>query len=81
MFTAFVKDILQQQDNHSHEELAGYIVGELLGNPDGKYGDLYEQNQTVQRIGDIASDLERSNGSEQQLQSLWDELQQLAASL
>lgn len=78
---SFLDDIFAQEDGETLDVLGGYIVGELLGDYDGKYSNLYENNPTVQRLGDIASDLEISNGTDAQLISMWQELKQLTDEL
>ena len=65
----------------THEEVAAYIVGELIGDATGKYEGIADQNTTVARIADLASDLEWSNGSEQELELAWNELVKLIADL
>lgn len=54
--------------------LAGYIVGELLGDYDEKYTGLYDADPIVQNIGELASDLEIENGNTGQLVAMWQEL-------
>lgn len=74
-------EIIKQEESTDVETLAGYIVGELLGDYDGTYAELNESNATVQRIGELAADLERSNGDENQLAAMWDELKSLTNTL
>lgn len=73
--------ILQEEQNTSREILAGYIVGELLGDYDNIYEKLREDNPKVERIADLASDLEWSNGSEEELDAMWQELKVLVQEL
>lgn len=61
--------------------LAGYVVGELLGDYDNIYEKLREDNPKVERIADLASDLEWSNGSEEELDAMWQELKTLTQKL
>jgi len=63
------------------ETLSSYIVGELLGDYDGIYEGLYDNDMTVQRIGDLASDLEWSNGNADELRDMWNELKTLVKEL
>ena len=65
----------------SREEIAGYIVGELIGNPDGRYDGLESQYPDIARIADLASDLEWSNGSSEDLDAMWQELTQLVTNV
>jgi len=77
MLVKELHDIIAQESTTSVEILSSYIVGELLGDYDGKYADLYANNTTVKRIGDLAGDLETSNGSTNQLLEMWNELKGL----
>lgn len=77
----FLDEILQEEQSTSREVLAGYIVGELIGDYDNIYEKLLEDNPKVERIADLASDLEWSNGSEEELQAMWQELKTLAQKL
>jgi hypothetical protein len=79
--TEFLESVIAQEAEKPIEVLGGYIVGELIGDYDDFYGTLYDENQTVRRIGDIASDLEISNGSEAQLGADWEQLKSLAKQL
>ena len=78
---AFLDEILQKEQNTAKEVLAGYIVGELLGDYDGDYEKLLGNNPKVERIADLASDLEWSNGSEEELSFMWQELKTLTEEL
>lgn len=69
------------KDEKTHEEIAAYIVGELLGDYEGRYKGLIDDNPDVARIADLASDLEWSNGSSEQLASMWQELIELIKNL
>ncbi len=77
----FIDEILQEEQSTSREVLAGYIVGELLGDYDNIYEKLREDNPKVERIADLASDLEWSNGSEEELDAMWQELKTLTQKL
>ena len=77
----FIDEILQEEQSTSREVLAGYIVGELLGDYDNIYEKLREDNPKVERIADLASDLEWSNGSEEELHAMWQELKTLTQKL
>ena len=77
-----LNEILALEPTTDGETLAGYIVGELLGDYDDIYEGLYDNDMTVQRIGDLASDLEWSNAaSPEELQQMWDELKKLVKEL
>jgi len=73
--------IISLETTQPLEKLGGYIVGELLGDYEGKYSGLYDSNAKVQRIGDLASDLEISNGNPDQLQAMWIEIKQLVGEI
>ncbi len=60
--------------------LAGYIVGEPLGDYDNNYEKLRENNPKVERIADLASD-QWSNESEEELSAMWQELKTLVNEL
>ena len=77
----FIDEILQEEQSTSREVLAGYIVGELLGDYDNIYEKLREDNPKVERIADLASDLEWSNGSEEELHAMWQGLKTLTQKL
>jgi len=77
----FLQDAIAQDGEKSVETLAGYIVGELIGDYDNVYTELMKSNPDVKRIGDLASDLEWSNGSKQELEDIWTELKQLSINL
>ena len=77
----FIDEILQEEQSTSREVLAGYVVGELLGDYDNIYEKLLEDNPKVERIADLASDLEWSNGSEEELDAMWQELKTLTQKL
>lgn len=77
----FIDRISQEERTASREVLAGYIVGELLGDYDNIYEKLREDNPKVERIADLTSDLEWSNGSEEELSAMWQELKVLVQEL
>ena len=77
----FIDRISQEERTTSREVLAGYIVGELLGDYDNIYEKLREDNPKVERIADLTSDLEWSNGSEEELSAMWQELKVLVQEL
>ncbi len=77
LLTAKLSELIALEGTKTREEITGYIVGELLGNPEGKYDGLEDDHPNIKRIGDLASDLEWSNGSEEELQVMWKELKQL----
>ena len=74
ILAAKLSSFIAMQNEKSHEEIASYIVGELIGDSAGKYQGFEDQNVTVARIADLASDLEWSNGSDQELELAWNEL-------
>jgi hypothetical protein len=76
-----LNEIILLEGNEPIEKLGGYIVGELMGDNEGKYSGLYESNAKVQRIGDLASDIEISNGTPEELNEMWREIKQHANSL
>lgn len=75
------EEILPAEKTESRETLAAYIVGELVGDYDNVYEKLLENDSRVQRISDLAIDLEWSNGSEVQLEYMWRELKNLIEEL
>ena len=77
----FIDEILQEEQSTSREVLAGYVVGELIGDYDNIYEKLLEDNPKVERIADLASDLEWSNGSEEELHAMWQGLKTLTQKL
>lgn len=78
---SFLENTIAQEGQKTIDVLSGYIAGELLGDYEGKYSNLYENNPIVQRIGEIASDLEISNGSDTQLNAMWNDIKQLTGEL
>ncbi|MGB4761996.1 MAG: hypothetical protein WBP12_01400 [Candidatus Saccharimonas sp.] len=72
-----LQDFLELEGNKSREEIAAYIVGELVGDYDGLYTELLKNDVDVVRIADLASDLEWSNGSTDELVAMWEELERL----
>ena len=73
--------LISLENKNTHEEIAGFIVGELIGDYENKYETLLEDNPSVRKIADIASDLEWSNGSQEQLDKMWLDLKNLINSL
>ena len=70
------------EKTESRETLAAYIVGELVGDYDNVYEKLLENDSRVQRISNLAIDLEWSNGyDELDLQDMWRELKNLIEEL
>lgn len=76
-----LNSIIALEDSTSIEVLGSYIVGELLGDYDNIYTELNETKPAVQRIGDLASDLEISNGNTNELQEMWNELKKLVETI
>lgn len=74
----FLNEIIPLEKKEPLYKLGGYIVGELIGDYEDKYTNLYENNPTVQKIGDLASDLEISNGNPEEL---WEEIKRLSKEL
>lgn len=58
----------------TREEIAAYVVGELIGDINEAYVGLENTNPDVARIADLSSDLEWSNGSPEELDAMWGEL-------
>lgn len=81
MLADSLNDIIDNQDEKSIETLSGYIVGELLGDLDNKYVGLIEKHPNVSRIADLSADLELSNGSQSELDDMWQELKYLIRQL
>jgi hypothetical protein len=77
ILVAKLNGIIELESTVPLETLGSYIVGELLGDYDGTYAKLNETNLKVQKIGDLASDIEISNGTPDQLSYMWGELKQL----
>ena len=76
------EEVLPAEKTESRETLAAYIVGELVGDCDNVYEKLLENDSRVQRISDLAIDLEWSNGyDELDLQDMWRELKNLIEEL
>jgi len=76
------EEVLPVEKTESRETLAAYIVGELVGDYDNVYEKLLENDSRVQRISDLAIDLEWSNGyDELDLQDMWRELKNLIEEL
>ena len=76
------EEILSAEKTESRETLSAYIVGELVGDYDNVYEKLLENDSRVQRISDLAIDLEWSNGyDELDLQDMWRELKNLIEEL
>ena len=71
-----LNEFLSLEGVNTREEIAGFIVGELIGDPDGKYKDLEDANPEIAQIGNLASDLEWSNGSAEELERMWQEMKQ-----
>ena len=72
---------IELEGEKSHEEIAGFIVGELIGDYEDSYRGLLEKDPSVRHIADIASDLEWSNGSRDQLDRMWSEMRSLIEGL
>ena len=77
----FLDEAFNKGRDTSREKIAGYIVGEIIGDYDNIYSDLLENNIKVKRIADLASDLEWSNGSKDELNFMWQELKILIGEL
>ena len=54
-----------------------YVVGAIFTT----FNHLYESNPVVERISDLASDLETRNGSEEELLRHWEDIKRLTESL
>lgn len=65
---------IKLEDQNTREEIASFIVGELIGDYDKKYTHQLSNNLSLQRIADLASDLEWSNGSPEELDAMWQEM-------
>ena len=77
-----MKKYYQQRKLNLEKPLSAYIVGELVGDYDNVYEKLLENDSRVQRISDLAIDLEWSNGyDELDLQDMWRELKNLIEEL
>jgi len=76
-----LNEILALEPATNVETLSSYIVGELICDYDDVYVELNENDETVQRIGDLASDLEWSNGNADELRDMWNELKTLVKEL
>jgi len=76
-----LREFVALEGQKTREEIAGYIVGELICDYDRRYEDLERDRVDVERIGDLASDLEWSNGSPDDLESMWQELKSLILAL
>lgn len=72
---------IELEGEKTREEIAGYIVGELIGDASERYEGLEEKYSNVARIADLASDLEWSNGSPSELESMWQEMRDLIKKL
>lgn len=68
-----ISEFLNLEDK-TREEIAAYIVGELIGDSEGRYKGLEDTYPDVARIADLASDLEWSNGTTEELDLMWGEL-------
>lgn len=62
------------ENTRSARDIAGFIVGEYIGDYENKYEDLEDNDINLQRIGELAGDLEISNGNEQELAAMWIQL-------
>lgn len=69
-----LSQLITLENERTREEIAGFIVGELIGDYEEKYKDLYEKHPELQRIADLASDLEWSNGNPSELETMWQEM-------
>ncbi len=76
-----LNEIVSSEKNEPIEKLSGYIVGELMGDSENKYAGLYENNIKVQRVGDLAGNIEWSNGTTEELNEMWREIKQLIREL
>ena len=78
----FLDEVIQLRNEGERLDLvAGYIVGELIGDYEDRYSELIESNPAVERISDLASDIEISNGTPEQLEAGWGEIVRLAGGL
>lgn len=80
-FLTFLNEIVVEESNESLEVLGGYIIGQIFGVYDGEYDDLYEEDKDIQRIVNLAGDLETSNGTEEQLAAMWEEIKSTVTKL
>ncbi len=76
-----LSEFIAMDSENNHEQIAGFIVGELIGDYDDKYGKLRKEYPEVERIAELASDLEWSNGSGDDLGAMWTELISLVEDL
>ena len=66
--------LITTENTRTREQIASSIVDEHIGDYENKYQGLQEKFSSVKRIADLASDLEWSNGSEEQLEKMWQEM-------
>lgn len=76
-----LNEFMSLEGEKSKEQIAAYIVGELIGDYDDIYTDIKESNPSVARIAELSSDLEWSNGSRKELEEMWLELKSLISAL
>ena len=69
-----LSQLIELEGEKTREQIASFIVGELIGDYDGKYQGLEEKYPDIRRIAELASDLEWSNGTYSQLEKMWSEM-------
>jgi hypothetical protein len=74
-----LNEIIDMEGKEPLDQLGSYIVGALIVDEIGF--ELYQSNETVERIAELGSDLEISNGSNEELQEMWEEIKALVAKL
>lgn len=72
-----LEKIIASESTESLTLLGSYVLGAIFTESQ----DLYESNPIVERISDLASDLETSNGDTQELQKSWETIKTLTESL
>jgi hypothetical protein len=80
-FTSRLDEILALENAEPIEKLAGYIVADIIVDAEGRFEGLYDTNPIIQEIGDLASDVEISNGTPRQLEGMWSRIKALKEDL
>lgn len=80
-----LQNFIAQEGKRSIQDISYDIVGHVLGytseDPDHTFAKIYHEDDLVQKITDLAGNVEVSNGTEQQLAEMWAELKRLVRQL
>jgi hypothetical protein len=74
-----LNEIVNLENKEPLDQLGSYIVGALIADDEGYK--ISQSNELLQKIADLGSDLEISNGGSEWMQKDWQEVKELVERL